>query len=341
MDWLTKELIKNAGDSEDKQFEMAVDIFKFFGNIRFVMLPLFFTAMGALFLAYQKTSSLVNDGYLVSVVLVAGIVVSLFFCVYEYAYSKASWRVSRVLPPKLYQLRHNGITWGGFWSTLLAVAYVLVFVFLSYFVSLHYEILESKVNLVVLFVGLVIVFIWFLIILGIFLFIKVIRKPDAVNGSAQGVSAIVDVYVFKNRPYLGGVTISTLFVYFLPAILCSMLLARETVFDYKAAVVFTSQCVDEKSIKVDSYYINNLEIRYLYVDVKQEDLDGLRQKLNHYRGKEIDFVVGDHVYRVPAITRLANPLVVFASFDNKSIDSAKDALINDAGLCGFRNQKSW
>ncbi|MGE6530877.1 hypothetical protein ACQKEM_18020 [Pseudomonas sp. NPDC077382] len=99
---------------EDKE-EAALELFKHYSGIRFLLLPLFFTAMGATVVAYWNVaSSVVPSREFTVSVAVAGMLLWLFFVMYEIRLSITLLSVSGLLPESMKQLRHKRL-WG--WVT--------------------------------------------------------------------------------------------------------------------------------------------------------------------------------------------------------------------------------
>lgn len=90
--------------------QATVDLFKYYSNIRFLMLPLFFTAMGAVTLAYWTIhTSTPADSEFIRLTALAGVMVSLFFSLYEWKLSSTLFKVSGLLPKSMNSLKHNRI----------------------------------------------------------------------------------------------------------------------------------------------------------------------------------------------------------------------------------------
>lgn len=88
----------------------TVDLFKYYSNIRFLMLPLFFTAMGAVALAYWTVhSSSPPDLGFIRLIALAGVMVSFFFSLYEWKLSTILFEVSKLLPSSMKSLKHSRI----------------------------------------------------------------------------------------------------------------------------------------------------------------------------------------------------------------------------------------
>lgn len=84
------------------------DLFKHYGNIRFVMLPIFFTVIGAIAVAYWNVSSVVMPNkYLQICIVIAGIIYSSIFCFYEYSLSNLLQKISNELPDSLQCVKHD------------------------------------------------------------------------------------------------------------------------------------------------------------------------------------------------------------------------------------------
>lgn len=96
--------MRNAID--EKQAEL--EIFKHYSGIRFLILPLFFTSMGAVALAYWNLLSpeYAYFNYLQTWVALGGLLLSIFFFVYELYLSKKLEEASNLLPSTLGNLRH-------------------------------------------------------------------------------------------------------------------------------------------------------------------------------------------------------------------------------------------
>lgn len=103
--------------------DTSVELYKHYSNIRFLMLPMFFTTIGALVVAYWTVIN--KDGasntLLASWVSGAGIAVSILFCIYEWRLSKAFGVVSERLPEQFVALRPTSGTWGWVTSITLLV----------------------------------------------------------------------------------------------------------------------------------------------------------------------------------------------------------------------------
>lgn len=86
----------------------AIEIFKHYSSIRFLMLPMFFTSTGAVAAAYWTIASHsgASNG-LARWVTLAGAFLSLFFTVYEYRLSDTLLRVSSLLPESMAPLKHK------------------------------------------------------------------------------------------------------------------------------------------------------------------------------------------------------------------------------------------
>ena len=92
---------------EDKD-KAVLEMFKHYSNVRFLMLPLFFTVMGAILVSYWTlSSSLSLDKSLQIWVALAGAVISLLFVIYEYHLREALINVSALLPESMKELRHT------------------------------------------------------------------------------------------------------------------------------------------------------------------------------------------------------------------------------------------
>lgn len=90
--------------------DASVELYKHYSNIRFLMLPMFFTTIGALVIAYWNVVN--KDGAsnipLANWVSGAGIAVSILFCIYEWRLSKAFNVVSGGLPEPFSGLKPSG-----------------------------------------------------------------------------------------------------------------------------------------------------------------------------------------------------------------------------------------
>lgn len=92
----------------EEKNQAALDLFKHYSNIRFLMLPLYFTAMGAIIFAYWTVSIRVPpDPAIQLVIALAGLLVAVIFTVYEYYLSKTLLNVSTLLPASMNALKHT------------------------------------------------------------------------------------------------------------------------------------------------------------------------------------------------------------------------------------------
>lgn len=109
----------------------SLELFKHYSGIRFLLLPLFFTTMGSTAIAYWTViSGSVQVLELTLSISLAGMLLSLFFCVYEIRLSLTLLKMSNLLPTALAPLRH-GRVWG--WvTTVTLLLYGAPFVFWSW-----------------------------------------------------------------------------------------------------------------------------------------------------------------------------------------------------------------
>ncbi len=95
--------------SFESKDQAALELFKHYSGMRFLMLPLFFTAMGALVLSYWSVVS--AEGPANSIwklwLELGGVVLSIFFTVYEYRLSDTLMKVSQLLPEAMATLKHS------------------------------------------------------------------------------------------------------------------------------------------------------------------------------------------------------------------------------------------
>lgn len=115
---------------EDKE-KAALELFKHYSGIRFLLLPLFFTTMGSAVIAYWKVvSDPVQTPELTISVALAGMLLSLFFFIYEIRLSLTLLNISRLLPAPMAPLRHERF-WG--WVTTVTLTlYGVPFFFWSW-----------------------------------------------------------------------------------------------------------------------------------------------------------------------------------------------------------------
>ncbi len=100
-------MCNNALTDKDKA---ALEMFKHYSNIRFVMLPMFFTTMGAVIFAYWTTSSSDDPiAYLQLWASISGAVISFLFFIYEYRLGKILINVSALLPDSMSLLKHEDL----------------------------------------------------------------------------------------------------------------------------------------------------------------------------------------------------------------------------------------
>lgn len=94
--------------SFDDKEKAALEMFKHYSNVRFLMLPLFFTAMGAIIFAYWTLFSVDSpEKPLLVWVAISGVGVSLLFGVYEYRLGETLYKVSGLFPETMAELKHK------------------------------------------------------------------------------------------------------------------------------------------------------------------------------------------------------------------------------------------
>ena len=94
--------------SLENKDQAALEMFKHYSGVRFLMLPLFFTSMGAILVAYWTVlSNGVPTPALLRWVAFGGLLLSLFFSVYEYRLSETLLRVSTALPESMATIKHK------------------------------------------------------------------------------------------------------------------------------------------------------------------------------------------------------------------------------------------
>ena len=90
----------------------SLELLKHYGNMRFVMLPMFFTTMGAILFAFWTVVSSKEDHRsLIIWCSLAGIAVSYLFIVYEFHLSKSISEATKGLPTNMSGLKKSTFGW--------------------------------------------------------------------------------------------------------------------------------------------------------------------------------------------------------------------------------------
>ena len=108
-----------TGDSNNQTVEM----FKHYSNVRFLMVPMFFTTIGALGIAYWTVFKEKPDSDVLNWISISGVLVSVLFSIYEIRLSKAFSIVASKLPEELRALSPEKEIWG--WVTIITTAVYL------------------------------------------------------------------------------------------------------------------------------------------------------------------------------------------------------------------------
>lgn len=120
---------------ENKE-QAALEMFKHYSGIRFLLLPLFFTSMGAIVYAYWTIGNATTpDASLQTAVAIGGALMSLIFTGYEVHLSKTLLTVSTLLPDDVKELKHK--EWFGPVTCLTLLLYFSPGIFWAWRISTH------------------------------------------------------------------------------------------------------------------------------------------------------------------------------------------------------------
>jgi len=122
--------------SYNKDEKIAIEIYKHYGNIRFVMLPMFFSTMGAVVVAYWKLLSVAVPDMLFQIyVSIIGLIVSLLFFTYEIKLSNLLVSVSSLMPDTMNGIKPSNPI--GFITIITLLLYIVPAIFWSTFLYHH------------------------------------------------------------------------------------------------------------------------------------------------------------------------------------------------------------
>jgi len=120
----------------DNKAQTALEMFKHYSGIRFLLLPLFFTSMGAIVYAYWTIgNATAPDRSLQTAVAIGGALMSLIFTGYEVYLSKTLLTVSQLLPDEVKELKHT--EWFGPVTCLTLLLYFSPLIFWAWRISLY------------------------------------------------------------------------------------------------------------------------------------------------------------------------------------------------------------
>ncbi len=104
--WQASQLRETTMSHEIEQSRL--EMFRHYSNIRFLMLPMFFTSIGSVAYAYWKISSAnAPNGSLQLLLVIAAFIVSGLFFVYECKLNSILFEISKKFPDQLDELRHS------------------------------------------------------------------------------------------------------------------------------------------------------------------------------------------------------------------------------------------